>query len=286
MAELVLVTGGSGYIAGWCIAELLRRGYEVRTTVRDPGREQAVADAMSSVAGRAGRLSFAVADLTADDGWDAALKGVDYVLHVASPLGGGTADAMIAAARDGTLRVLRAAVAARAKRVVMTSAANAASPGRRRPQGADPAGAGCGGSVRGSLHGPVAAGDHPGARPPQPAHHREGQAAAGMVAAAGPGDGAGLRQEPHRARGCLGAAVPVRADQIETWAGSNAMCTVLDSSLFMASRSTVWRSRALNEATTASASYRVRSGYRSGGPPRPAPRPGRQARAPGTRAAP
>jgi uncharacterized protein YbjT (DUF2867 family) len=46
MAELVLVTGGSGYIAGWCIAELLSRGYEVRTTVRDPGREQGVVDAV------------------------------------------------------------------------------------------------------------------------------------------------------------------------------------------------------------------------------------------------
>jgi dihydroflavonol-4-reductase len=131
MAELVLVTGGSGYIAGWCIAELLRRGYEVRTTVRDPGREQAVAD----TAGPGGRLSFAVADLTADDGWDAALKGVDYVLHVASPLGGGTADAMIAAARDGTLRVLHAAGAAGAKRVVVTSAANAASPSSYATEG-------------------------------------------------------------------------------------------------------------------------------------------------------
>jgi nucleoside-diphosphate-sugar epimerase len=131
MAELVLVTGGSGYIAGWCIAELLRRGYEVRTTVRDPGRKQAVADA----ADPGGRLSFAVADLTADDGWDAALKGVDYVLHVASPLSGGTADAMIAAARDGTLRVLHAAVAAGAKRVVMTSAANAASPSSYATEG-------------------------------------------------------------------------------------------------------------------------------------------------------
>jgi dihydroflavonol-4-reductase len=72
MAELVLVTGGSGYIAGWCIAELLRRGYEVRTTARDPGRERGVAEAVSSVAGAAdsaGRLGFAVADLTADDGW-------------------------------------------------------------------------------------------------------------------------------------------------------------------------------------------------------------------------
>jgi len=77
MAELVLVTGGSGYIAGWCIAELLRRGYDVRTTVRDPGREKAVVDAVSTVADPAGRLSFAVADLTADDGWDVAVKGVD-----------------------------------------------------------------------------------------------------------------------------------------------------------------------------------------------------------------
>ena len=57
MAELVLVTGGSGYIAGWCIAELLRRGFEVRTTVRDPGREQGVVNAVSSVADPAGRLS-------------------------------------------------------------------------------------------------------------------------------------------------------------------------------------------------------------------------------------
>jgi len=140
MAELVLVTGGSGYIAGWCVAELLRRGYEVRTTVRDPGREQGVADAVVSVAGSAdaadpaGRLSFAVADLTADDGWDAPAKGVDYVLHVASPLGG-SPDAMITAARDGTLRVLRAAVAAGVKRVVMTSAANAASPSSYATEG-------------------------------------------------------------------------------------------------------------------------------------------------------
>jgi nucleoside-diphosphate-sugar epimerase len=61
MAELVLVTGGSGYIAGWCVAELLHRGYEVRTTVRDPGREKAVVEAVSAVADPAGRLMFSVA---------------------------------------------------------------------------------------------------------------------------------------------------------------------------------------------------------------------------------
>jgi dihydroflavonol-4-reductase len=135
MSELVLVTGGSGYIAGWCVAELLRRGYQVRTTVRGPDREQAVTEAVSAVADPAGRLSFAVADLTSDDGWDAAVKGVDYVLHVASPLGGATPDAMVAAARDGTLRVLRAATEARVKRVVMTSAANTASPSSYATEG-------------------------------------------------------------------------------------------------------------------------------------------------------
>jgi uncharacterized protein YbjT (DUF2867 family) len=64
MAELVLVTGGSGYVGGWCIAELLRRGYEVRTTVRDPGREQAVADALDcarSLIAHRGRLGAVVA---------------------------------------------------------------------------------------------------------------------------------------------------------------------------------------------------------------------------------
>lgn len=130
MADLVLVTGGTGYIAGWCITELLHRGYRVRTTVRDPDRRQAVADP-------AGRLEFAVADLTADEGWDTALKDVDHVLHVASPLSTPSKDpnALIAPARDGALRVLRAASAAGVRRVVMTSAANAASPSSYATEG-------------------------------------------------------------------------------------------------------------------------------------------------------
>ena len=138
MAELVLVTGGTGYVAGWCIAELLKRGYDVRTTVRNPSREKAVTDAVSTVADPAGRLSFAVADLTSDDGWADAVKGVDYVLHVASPLGDAGSkdpDALIIPARDGAVRVLRAATDAGVKRVVMTSAANAASPSSYATEG-------------------------------------------------------------------------------------------------------------------------------------------------------
>ncbi|MFF1400582.1 NAD-dependent epimerase/dehydratase family protein [Streptomyces sp. NPDC058287] len=131
MPETVLVTGGTGYVGGWCIVELLQRGYRVRTTVPSHGREQAVSDAVATQVDADGRLEFAIADLTTDEGWEAAVKGVDYVLHVASPLGGaggGDPEALIAPARDGALRVLRAATAAGVRRVVMTSAANTASP--------------------------------------------------------------------------------------------------------------------------------------------------------------
>jgi dihydroflavonol-4-reductase len=131
VAGTVLVTGGSGFIAGWCVVQLLERGYDVRTTVRDAAKEQRVRDGIAGAQPAADRLSFAVADLNRDEGWDAAVAGCEYVLHVASPLGGGIPgdrNSLIAPARDGTLRVLRAAAKAGIKRVVMTSAAAAARP--------------------------------------------------------------------------------------------------------------------------------------------------------------
>ena len=136
MAETVLVTGGTGFVAGWCIVELLRRGYAVRATVRSLAKEPVVRSAVASAADSGDRLAFLEADLTKDEGWDAAVAGCDYVLHVASPLGGRAprdANELIVPAREGTLRVLRAAAKARVKRVVMTSAAAAARP----PRGSD-----------------------------------------------------------------------------------------------------------------------------------------------------
>ncbi|HWB37228.1 MAG TPA: NAD-dependent epimerase/dehydratase family protein [Rugosimonospora sp.] len=138
MAETVLVTGGTGYLAGWCVVTLLERGYHVRTTVRDAAREAAVRRAVSTVTDPGNRLGFAVADLTDDRGWAAAMDGVDRVLHVASPLGldrSGNPDDLIVPARDGALRVLRAATAAGVGRVVLTSAANAASPASYATEG-------------------------------------------------------------------------------------------------------------------------------------------------------
>lgn len=130
MTETVLVTGGNGYIAGWCIVELLKRGYAVRTTIRDLSKESTVRSSIAAAADTR-NLTFFAADLTKDDGWEAAMTGCDYVLHIASPLGMNNSrnpNDLIIPARDGTLRVLQAAVMAKVRRVVMTSAANAASP--------------------------------------------------------------------------------------------------------------------------------------------------------------
>jgi len=132
----VLVTGGTGYVAGWVIVELLRSGYAVRTTIRSTAREEAVRHAVASEVPAqvaAERLSFAVADLTADEGWAGAMAGADFVVHVASPLGGGVEDedSLVRPAVDGTVRVLRAATAAGVKRVVMTSSGAAATPAPR-----------------------------------------------------------------------------------------------------------------------------------------------------------
>jgi dihydroflavonol-4-reductase len=125
----VLVTGGTGYIAGWCLTELLARGYDVRTTVRSLDKAERVRRAV-------GRdVEVVAADLTADDGWAEAVRGCEYVLHVASPLGIDGSTALVEPARDGTLRVLRAAVVAGVKRVVVTSAANTASPSSYRDSG-------------------------------------------------------------------------------------------------------------------------------------------------------
>lgn len=135
MADTVLVTGGTGFVAGWTIAELLKRGYEVRTTVRDIVKAEQVQSAVKRAGVTTDHLSFAVADLTKDEGWNEAVAGCTYVLHVASPLGNEAPrdlDALVAPARDGTLRVLRAAVKAGAKRVVMTSSGAAATPLARK----------------------------------------------------------------------------------------------------------------------------------------------------------
>ena len=121
--ERVLVTGGTGYLARWCIRLLLERSYEVHTTVRD---QSAQADLRALVGADRDpeRLRAFPVDLLRDDGWKQAADSCEYVLHVASPFPPAQPrdpDELIVPARDGTLRVLDAAYAAGTRRVVVTS---------------------------------------------------------------------------------------------------------------------------------------------------------------------
>lgn len=119
----VLVTGGSGFIAGHCIVQLLGQDYRVRTTIRSLGKEAAVRATLAAAGMVQGdNLSFVAADLMRDAGWAAAVADVDAVLHVESPVQPGhveNEDDLIIPAREGTLRVLRAARDAGVKRVVL-----------------------------------------------------------------------------------------------------------------------------------------------------------------------
>jgi dihydroflavonol-4-reductase len=121
----ILVTGGSGFVGGHCIIALLNAGCRVRTTIRSPEREADVRRILAAGGALAGdTLTFAITDLTSDDGWPEAVNGCEYVLHVASPFPPADPEHeedVIVPARDGTLRVLRAAHNAGVKRVVLTS---------------------------------------------------------------------------------------------------------------------------------------------------------------------
>jgi nucleoside-diphosphate-sugar epimerase len=123
--ETIFVTGGTGFVANHVILALLAAGYAVRTTVRDPSREAGLRALLARNGAEPGdRLTVFAADLSSDAGWAEAVAGCTYVQHVASPFPMGIPkdeNDLIAPARDGTLRVLRAARDAGVARVVMTS---------------------------------------------------------------------------------------------------------------------------------------------------------------------
>ena len=125
----VLVTGGSGFIGGHAILQLLAAGHRVRTTVRNLKREAGVRAVLQQNdakldTGNSDQLRFFAADLENDAGWAEAASACDYVLHVASPFPSTMPkreNELIVPAREGALRVLRAARDAGVKRLVLTS---------------------------------------------------------------------------------------------------------------------------------------------------------------------
>ncbi|MFH8248877.1 NAD-dependent epimerase/dehydratase family protein [Microbacterium sp. B2969] len=131
------MTGATGFVAGHVIAELLRSGYDVRATVRDPSRaDVGYLRAIADDAGR--RFDVVGATLDSDDGWSEAVEGMEAVLHVASPAPKSRPrhpDDVIRPAVDGTRRVVGAAAAAGVRRVVLTSSTSAVVGGQDRRDG-------------------------------------------------------------------------------------------------------------------------------------------------------
>ncbi len=120
----VLVTGISGYVGQHCAAELLKNGYSVRGSVRSLSRTSEVIKGIKKEVDPKENLEFCELDLLNDKGWDDAVAGCDYVLHVASPFVTKVPkdeNELIKPAVEGTRRALSAAKKAGVKRVVLTS---------------------------------------------------------------------------------------------------------------------------------------------------------------------
>ena len=120
----VLLTGISGYIGNHCAAELLKQGYRVRGSLRNLSKSEQVLQAIRTEVDPADKVEFCQLDLLKDAGWDEAMQGIDFVLHVASPFINKEPkdeNLYIKPAVEGTLRALKAAKKANVKRVVVTS---------------------------------------------------------------------------------------------------------------------------------------------------------------------
>jgi dihydroflavonol-4-reductase len=124
MNKKVLLTGISGYIGNHCAVELLKNGYSVRGSVRSLSKSKQVTDAIKKEVDPRDNLEFCELDLLSDDGWDDAIKGCEFLMHVASPfinIEPKDENEYIRPAVDGTIRALNAAKSAGIKRVVLTS---------------------------------------------------------------------------------------------------------------------------------------------------------------------
>ena len=124
MTDLVLVTGVSGFIASHVTAKLLEQGYAVRGTVRNKVKGKRIVDALAAKGSDTSKLELVEANLSEDAGWKAAVQDCRFVQHIASPFpldAPSNREALVPAARAGTMRVIEQAIGAGAERVVMTS---------------------------------------------------------------------------------------------------------------------------------------------------------------------
>lgn len=128
----IIVTGGTGFVAGWVIVEFLKAGYQVATSIRSTSRVKQLTTTFEKVvtSQELANLSFFEADLTQSAGWVENMRGAQGIIHVASPMGNGTqtVDELVSVAKNGALTILRAAKQAGVKRIVMTSSQAVSTP--------------------------------------------------------------------------------------------------------------------------------------------------------------
>lgn len=121
----VLVTGATGYVAGWIIKRLLEEGHHVHAAVRDPDRTDHLSHLRKLETGSSGTITFFASDLLVDGSYRDAMTGCEIVFHTASPFVLNPQEPqrdLAEPAKQGTINVLREAVGTSSvKRVVLTS---------------------------------------------------------------------------------------------------------------------------------------------------------------------
>ncbi len=139
MKKMVLLTGISGFLGGHVALQLLEKGYRVRGSVRDIRKSGKVRQTLQNHGAEVDALEFIALDLLSDTGWAEAVKGVDFLVHTASPfVTSMPKDAMelITPAVEGTRRALEAALDADVSRMIVTSSAVAIMHGHKKPRSA------------------------------------------------------------------------------------------------------------------------------------------------------
>lgn len=121
-----VVTGATGFVATELVKQLLNKGYNVRGTVRSASDTTRLEALLALGKALPGQFSICEADLLTEGSFDAAVKGADYVFHVASPFKIEVEDPdrdLVQPAVQGTLNVLGSVLRNKAtvKRVVITS---------------------------------------------------------------------------------------------------------------------------------------------------------------------
>ena len=119
----VFVSGGSGYIALHTIILLLQKNYFVVTSVKDKDKIALIKKCLKKKNIDISKIEFYILDLLYDQGWEEALKGCEYVLHMASPVipGNVDMDLLVKPAVEGMTRCLNAAIKNKSKKFVLTS---------------------------------------------------------------------------------------------------------------------------------------------------------------------